>query len=137
MTQKSGCILINKELKKIGLIYRKEYNDYTFPKGHLEKNETLIECAIRETEEETKRKVKIIRENPIYIENYTNTNNENSTVYYYLAIDSGHSNNDSLEVHKLLWVEPDKVYEKLTFKSLKELWLYIQNEVENVLNKYN
>ena len=68
MIQKAGCILINKELKKVGLIYRKEYNDYTFPKGHLEKNETLTECAIRETAEETKRVANIIKENPIYIE---------------------------------------------------------------------
>lgn len=134
MIQKSGCILINKELKKIGLIYRKEYDDYTFPKGHLEENETLIECAIRETEEETKRKVKILIENPIYIEDYSNSNNEKSIVYYYLALDDGNSDNDSLEVHELVWIEPNKVYETLTFNSLKKVWIHIQNEVESILD---
>ena len=48
MTLKAGIILINKN--KIALIYRDNYNDYSFPKGHLEDNESLIECAIRETE---------------------------------------------------------------------------------------
>lgn len=134
MIQKSGCILINKELKKIGLIYRKEYDDYTFPKGHLEENETLIECAIRETEEETKRKVKILIENPIYIEDYINSNNEKSIVYYYLALDDGNSDNDSLEVHELVWIDPNKVYETLTFNSLKKVWIHIQNEVESILD---
>lgn len=134
MIQKSGCILINKELKKIGLIYRKEYGDYTFPKGHLEENETLIECAIRETEEETKRKVKILIENPIYIEDYINSNNEKSIVYYYLALDDGNSDNDSLEVHELVWIEPNKVYETLTFNSLKKVWIHIQNEVGSILD---
>lgn len=134
MIQKAGCILINKELKKVGLIYRKEYNDYTFPKGHLEKNETLIECAIRETAEETKRVAIIIKENPIYIEHYVNSNNEESDVYYYLAIDNGHSDNDSLEVHELVWTEPNKVYDTLTFDSLKQVWINVKDEVNNVLN---
>ena len=41
-TLKAGCILINTETKKIGLIYRDVHDDYEFPKGHLEKNETLV-----------------------------------------------------------------------------------------------
>ena len=134
MIQKAGCILINKELKKVGLIYRKEYNDYTFPKGHLEKNETLTECAIRETAEETKRVANIIKENPIYIEHYINSNNEESDVYYYLAIDNGYSDNDSLEVHELVWIEPNKVYDTLTFNSLKQVWINVKDEVNNILN---
>ena len=134
MIQKAGCILINKELKKVGLIYRKEYNDYTFPKGHLEKNETLTECAIRETAEETKRVANIIKENPIYIEHYINSNNEESDVYYYLAIDNGHSDNDSLEVHELVSIEPNKVYDTLTFNSLKQVWINVKDEVNNILN---
>ncbi len=30
--EKAGTILINLETKKIGLIYRKKQNDYSFPK---------------------------------------------------------------------------------------------------------
>ena len=51
--EKAGCILINKENNKIGLIYRQKQKDYSFPKGHRESEESLIECAIRETAEET------------------------------------------------------------------------------------
>ena len=45
--KKAGTILINLENKKIGVVYRKKQNDYTFPKGHLEKGETILECAVR------------------------------------------------------------------------------------------
>ena len=45
--EKAGCILIDIKNKKIGLIYRKKQNDYSFPKGHREDGETLAECAIR------------------------------------------------------------------------------------------
>ena len=41
VTKKAGCFLIKKETKEIALIYRKKHNDYSFPKGHVEKNESL------------------------------------------------------------------------------------------------
>ena len=39
ITEKAGCFLIKKETKEIALIYRKKQNDYSFPKGHVEKGE--------------------------------------------------------------------------------------------------
>ena len=46
VTKKAGCFLIKKETKEIALIYRKKHNDYSFPKGHVEKNESLKENFI-------------------------------------------------------------------------------------------
>lgn len=34
---KVGCMLINKDNKCIGLVYRDKQKDYSFPKGHGEK----------------------------------------------------------------------------------------------------
>ena len=39
-TLKAGVVLLNLKNHKVGLIYREKQNDYTFPKGHLEKGET-------------------------------------------------------------------------------------------------
>ena len=72
MIEKAGCILINKETRKIALIYRDYRNDYSFPKGHIEEGESLVECAIRETEEEIKRKVKLVSDDIFCIEEYVN-----------------------------------------------------------------
>ena len=127
MTLKAGVILINKN--NIELIYRDYYDDYSFPKGHLEENESLLECAIRETEEEIKRKVKILKEEPIYIERYTTPRNEECECYYYLGKDDGVSDNKSLDEHDLIWTKFDDVYDKLSYDSLKKVWNSIKEEV--------
>jgi 8-oxo-dGTP pyrophosphatase MutT (NUDIX family) len=39
--------------KKVLLVHRPKYDDWSFPKGKLEPGETDEECALREVEEET------------------------------------------------------------------------------------
>ena len=132
MTLKAGVILINNN--KIALIYRTNYNDYSFPKGHLEDNESLIECAIRETEEEIKRKVKLISDNEIYIEKYTTPKGEECECHYFLGLDDGVSDNDSEDTHDLVWVNFDEVESTLSYESLKYLWNKIKNKVKEYIN---
>lgn len=119
--KKAGTILINPENKTIALVYRKKQNDYSFPKGHVEKNETLKECAKRETEEETKRECLLLKEEPIYIEEYITPSGEEVRMYYYLGKDIGSSNNNSKDTHLTLWIPYSKVYDKLTYESLKSM----------------
>jgi 8-oxo-dGTP diphosphatase len=54
---KDDVILMYRKKRKKGLI--KEY--YAIPGGHVENNETLEECLIREIEEEFSIKVKVIK----------------------------------------------------------------------------
>ena len=133
--QKAGCILLNLKTKKIGLIYREKQNDYSFPKGHLEKGETLIECAIRETEEETKRKVKLYSEEVIAIDHYFDSMNDEVEMYYYIGIDDGISDNDSTDTHELIWVDYDEVLNTLTYDSLKKTWNIVKDTVFDIMNK--
>lgn len=133
--KKAGCILLNLETKKIGLIYREKQNDYSFPKGHMEKGETLIECAIRETEEETKRKVKLYSEEVIAIDHYVDSMNDEVEMYYYIGIDDGISDNDSTDTHDLMWVDYDDVLNVLTYDSLKKTWNVVKDTVFDIMNK--
>ncbi len=132
MTLKAGTILINKN--RICLIYRDSYNDYSFPKGHLEAGETLLECAIRETEEETKRRVKLLMDDPIYIERYVTPKNEECECHYYLAKDDGNSNNKSTDTHDVVWTNFNDVENTLSYESLKKLWTSIKDKVEEYIN---
>jgi 8-oxo-dGTP diphosphatase len=130
MILKAGTILINND--KIGLIYRDYYNDYTFPKGHLESGESLLECAIRETNEETKREVRLLINEEIYVEKYTDSNKNECECHYFLVEDAGKSNNTSLEVHDLVWTDFEKVESLLSYESTKEVW----NNIKKIVKEY-
>jgi len=131
--EKAGCILINIQNKKIGLIYRRKQKDYSFPKGHKEEGETLAECAIRETIEETKRNCKLYSGKPVVKEHYYDSKNDEVDMYYFLAIDNGKSNNTSLDTHELIWTEFEEVENKLSYESLKNIWKEIKEKVLNIL----
>ena len=129
-TNKAGCILINTKDKTVALVYRERTNDYSFPKGHIEEGETLEECAIRETAEETKRDSIILKKDPIYVEEYVTPSGEEVRLYYYLSKDIGPSDNTSEDTHPTIWIPFEDVYDKLTYKSSKKAWNTIKNEVE-------
>ena len=130
MIRKAGTILINKH--NIGLIFRENYKDYSFPKGHVEEGENTLECAIRETNEETKRDVIILMEEPIYDEYYKDSKGNDCNCLYYLARDNGTSDNDSEDTHDLVWVDFDEVINVLSYESLKKLW----SEIKDTVYKY-
>lgn len=133
ITQKAGVILFNPENHKIALVYRNKQNDYSFPKGHLEAGETLQECAIRETAEETKRDCKLVSDKEIGIIRYESTS-ESCEVYMYLAEDIGPSKNTSPEVHDLKWVDWADVEKTLSYQNLKDFWKKIKNNLQIVSN---
>ena len=135
ITEKAGCFLIKKETKEIALIYRKKQNDYSFPKGHVEKGETLKEAAIRETAEETKRIAKIVDEYEPFAEKYITPRGENCVCYMFFAIDKGKSDNNSEDTHDLIWTPFEKVEKTLSYDSLKNTWNSAKNIIKEILEK--
>jgi len=123
-TKKAGTILLNLKTKQIGLIYREQDNSYTFPKGHLEEGETLEECAIRETEEETLRANHLLFNQEISIITYNTPNGENVENYMYISIDDGPTEKNiplcDREIFK--WIDFEDVSNKLVFHNLKDFW---------------
>ena len=126
--KKENKYLLVKEIKKecCGM--------YNIPAGHLEENESLEECAVRETAEETKRDVVLLEKEPIYIEHYETPSGENVEMYYYLAKDIGPSNNTSTDTHPTIWIPFNEVYDKLTYPSLKTVWTNVKDKVESYFN---
>ena len=133
-TIKAGCFLIDKKAKCVALIYRKNRNDFSFPKGHLEEGEDIKTCAIRETEEETKRAVVVLDEFSPYVETYTTPSGENCECYMFFALDAGKSNNLSTDTHDLIWTPFNKVEQKLTYNSLKVTWNNVKQVIQKIMN---
>ena len=130
---KGGCILVDKETMRVALVYREYRNDISLPKGHVEEGETLIEAAIRETEEEIKRRVKLLSKEEICCEEYSSFEG-NVFVHYYLGIDDGESDNKSEDVHDLLWCDIDKVSETLTRESTINMFLSVKDKILKRVN---
>lgn len=126
MVLKAGTILINKDLKSIGLVRRIKHNDISFPKGHLENGETLIECAVRETLEETGRNIKLLKEEPVYVMKYSSKKEKDVELYFFLAEDLGEIRKDIDE--ELIWVKYEEVNSYLTHDELKKCFIEIYDK---------
>ncbi len=129
--EKAGSILLSKDHKKACLVHREKLKDYTFPKGHVEDKETLLECALRETEEETGYACKALSTKPLGTIIY---NNFEGTVitYMYLLEECGLTTKDIPEYDKEepLWLELKDIEEKLSYSNLKEFWNNIREKIE-------
>jgi ADP-ribose pyrophosphatase YjhB (NUDIX family) len=132
---KAGCYLLNKNEGTIAIVYRDYYNDYSFPKGHLEEGESLEECAIRETAEETKRVAILVEGLEPTIERYITLTGKKCICYMYIALDAGHSDNDSTDTHDVVWVPIDEVENKLSYDGLKKQWAKVKDSIVSLMNK--
>ena len=124
VVKKGGCVLVRSKTKEVALIYRPHYDDYSFPKGHMEGNETTLECAIRETIEETGCDITIINDEPIYINKYTTPKGEDVEVYYYLAEYKEEYQGfiDEKDKEICRWVSIDEVAKLLTYDNNLTMW---------------
>ncbi len=132
-TIKAGCYLVDVKNKKVALVYREKRNDWSFPKGHKEEGETIEECAVRETAEETKRVAQIVPEIEPVVERYQTPAGEKCACYMFVAIDKGHSDNDSWDTHDTYFIDVDKVEEKLTYEDLKQSWKSVLPKIKKLL----
>lgn len=131
-TIKAGCYLVDVKNKKVALVYREKRNDWSFPKGHREEGETIEECAVRETAEETKRVAQIVPEIEPIVERYQTPAGEKCACYMFVAIDKGHSDNDSWDTHDTYFIDVDKVEEKLTYEDLKQSWKSVLPKIKKL-----
>ena len=122
-----GCIIINDG--KV-LLIKSTRGHWDFPKGHIEKNETEKETALREVKEETNLDVAITSEKK-YINHYITDTEVDKTVVYFIAKKiGGEEKPQEGETIEVKWFEFKEALKTLTFDNTKEI-------LKNVLKDEN
>jgi 8-oxo-dGTP pyrophosphatase MutT (NUDIX family) len=105
---------------ELAVVHRPRYDDWSFPKGKLDPGEGWEACALREVQEETGLRCRLLRELPPVA--YTDHKGRAKAVRYWLMEperDDGFTADD--EVDELRWLAPAAVEELLSYPHDVEL----------------
>ena len=127
--QKAGAIIIRKQGDEIEalLIFRKKQQDWSFPKGHIEADETPEAAAKREVKEEAGINIAFIRQLPLLT--YPNNNNDLVSLFLFLAHQDNRSETDEHHTDSFVWIPLEQVADRLTHGNLKTYF----NEYEKLI----
>ena len=103
------------------LLVRHNGGHYSFPKGHVEANETEEETAIREIKEETNLDV-VLDTGFRFVNTYSPKKDVIKDVIYFVAVPTS----DKIvvlesELSEIDWYEADKAYDVITYSDDKEI----------------
>lgn len=132
MEKSCGCIVFNND--KV-LVEKSLSGFYGFPKGHIENGESEIECAIRETLEETGINV-LVDSSHRFSVSYMVHDVVPKEVIYFISYLKG-SDVISVQEEELsdaCWVPINEVRDVLTFDNLKNLWDKVLEEYYGKIN---
>lgn len=126
MREKScGAIVYKKENNELKfLLVHQSNGHYSFPKGHVENNETEVETATREIKEETNIDVNIDTNFRSVITYLVESKNVMKDSVYFVATPTTHNlKNQEGEINECGWYNYDEVMEKLEFDNIKEVFI--------------
>lgn len=128
----AGGIVIDKE-RKVLVIKTKNLKGetvFTFPKGHIEKEETSQQAAVREVQEETGVLAKIIKKiKDVKYWFFKDNKKILKNVCWYLMVPLDIKPVISKEVEEVLWYPIEDVSKILSYNSDKELINEIMKEI--------
>jgi 8-oxo-dGTP diphosphatase len=98
---------------RVALVHRPEYDDWTLPKGKLDRGESFEEAALREVDEETGLRCRLVRELPAV--EYEVKGRPKLVRYWLMEVeaDPGFVPND--EVDALRWAQLADALQLLTY----------------------
>lgn len=126
----AGSVLVNSK-NQIYLIHQTARDEWLLPKGTIEKDETELETAIRETKEETGyMEFTVLTKKPLNIERYsfnhpsTGELVKKKVTYFVLKVKSMKQiKTPEMEAENLEggWFDIDKAKDKVSFEGVKDI----------------
>ena len=134
MKEKScGAIVYKKENDELKfLLVHQNNNHYSFPKGHMEENETELETALREIKEETNLDVEIdtdFRHQVTYLVESRNVMKD--TVYFLATPKTDDLKPQEGEILNCDWYSYEETNKNLNYPDLKEILESAYNYIKN------
>ena len=114
-----GCVII---VHNKVLLIRDTNQNWGFPKGHVEENETEIETAKRETKEEVNLDVEIDENKRFEIVYNTDEDVEKTVVYFVAKPINNEIKPQDGEVIDIKWVDIEEADQQITFDNVRELF---------------
>lgn len=103
---------------------------WSFPKGHVEPGETLLQAAARETREETGIEAELLEEYPLPVPSARE--DDRRTVWFYPArYRKGELRAQQSEVSEAVWVKLSEAAEKITFAPDRAVFLKALEIIKN------
>jgi 8-oxo-dGTP diphosphatase len=98
---------------RIALVHRPRYDDWTLPKGKLDRGESFEDAAVREVEEETGLRGRLVRELPA--STYEVNGRPKIVRYWLMDVEGEGPFVPNEETDELRWVAPDEALRLLTY----------------------
>lgn len=119
----ASVFVIHKHDKKILLVKHKKFNKWVQPGGHIEKEETPEEAALREVYEETRLRIRLLGERFPRESDFVRP----------LAIQKNRGKNDDLHIDIVYVAEPiDDCIPRFNEKESLGIGWFSRNELENI-----
>lgn len=101
-------------LAELTVVHRPRYDDWSWPKGKLDEDESFEEAALREVEEETGLVCRLVR--PYGWTTYLDRKGREKIVRYWLMEPTDGTFRPSAEVDELRWLTVDEALRVLTYE---------------------
>ena len=118
-----GALVYRKNRSQIELLLIKNRygGHWSFPKGHVEGQETEIQTALREVKEETGIDINIQKGFRQMVEYYPKPNIRKQVVYFLGEAKTTQFKRQEEEISRIIWTEIHKAYHMVTFKNDRDL----------------
>ena len=99
---------------RVAVVHRPGYDDWSFPKGKVDRGETLEQTALREVEEETGLRCRLVA--PLGCTAYADQKGRDKVACYWLMDVLGGRFRAGSEIDEVRWVTIDEALDLLSYR---------------------